>query len=260
MAPRIDIVGIAGAGTGRVHEVLLDGRPQSWVDLDDPTALGFAYLRRMADVVDLAAPPGDRLRVLHVGGGAMSLARYVAATRPTSPQVVLEPDAELVERVRAELPLPARSGVKVRVTDGRSGQAALRDAAWDVVLVDAFDDGAVPPDLVSAEAAAELARVLAPGGLAVLNLTDRAPFPFVRRVVAGLGTPLAAPAAVVETATLRGRREGNVVLVTSPDPARLTAIVAALPRRIGSDPSRVLDPGKVGDSFGGGEPLRTPRG
>ena len=150
--------------------------------------------------------------------------------------------------------------MKVRLTDGRSGLAALADGAWDVVLVDAFDDGTVPPDLVSEDAAAELARVLAPDGVAVLNLTDRAPFPFVRRVVAGLGTALAPPAAVVETATLRGRREGNVVLVTSSERARLTGVVATLPQRIGSDPSRVLDPGKVGDSFGGGEPLRTPRG
>jgi spermidine synthase len=215
----------------------------------------------MADVVDLAAPAGERLRVLHVGGGAMSLARYVAATRPTSPQVVLEPDAELVDRVRAELPLPRRSGVKVRVTDGRAGLAALRDDAWDVVLVDAFDDGVVPADLVTPDAAAELARVLASDGLVVLNVTDRAPFPFVRQVVAGLVTAFAPPAAVVETATLRGRREGNVVLLAATEPARLTPIVAALPAMIGSDPSRVLDPRRVGDSFGGGEAVvRTPRG
>lgn len=251
---------LAVDGPGGAVVVRLDGRPQSWVDPDDPTALGFAYLRRLADVVDLAAPPGERLRVLHVGGGAMSLARYVAATRPTSPQVVLEPDAELVARVRDELPLPRRSGVKVRVVDGRTGLAALRDDAWDVVLVDAFDDGEVPTDLVTAEAAAELARVLAADGVAALNVTDRAPFPFVRRVVAGLVTGFAPPAAVVETATLRGRREGNVVLLATARPARLRQIVAGLPERIGSDPSRVLDPSRVGDSFGGGESLRTPRG
>ncbi len=260
MAPRIEITEVTGTAPGRVHELRLDGRPQSWVDLDDPASLGFAYLRRMADVVDLAGPPGERLRVLHVGGGAMSLARYVAATRPTSPQVVLEPDAELVERVRAELPLPRRSGIKVRITDGRSGLAALRDASWDVVLVDAFDAGEVPTDLVTPDGVAELARVLAPAGVAVLNLTDRAPFPFVRRVVAGVTAAFAPPAAVVETATLRGRREGNVVLVAAAEPAWLTGIVAALPRRIGSDPSRVLDPVKVSDSFGGGEPVRTRRG
>lgn len=38
--------------------LLLDGAPQSHVDLDDPTYLDFAYQRRLGHIVDLAAPPG----------------------------------------------------------------------------------------------------------------------------------------------------------------------------------------------------------
>src|SRR5215831_7934686 len=78
--------------------LLLDRIRQSYVDLDDPTYLDFEYLRSMADVVD-ALPPGP-LAVVHVGGGGCTFARYVAATRPGSSQVVLEPDAALIELVR----------------------------------------------------------------------------------------------------------------------------------------------------------------
>ena len=59
--------------------LMVDGTPQSYVDLDDPLYLEFEYVRRLGHVVDLAAPAGQPLRVLHLGAGALSLARYVAA-------------------------------------------------------------------------------------------------------------------------------------------------------------------------------------
>jgi hypothetical protein len=64
--------------------LLLDGYPQSYVDVGDPGHLEFEYVRRLASVVDLAAPLGEPLSVLHLGGGALTMPRYVAATRPRS--------------------------------------------------------------------------------------------------------------------------------------------------------------------------------
>jgi hypothetical protein len=55
----------------RAFTLLLDGAPQSHVDLTDPTYLEFEYIRRMAAAIDLIAPPGAPLRVLHLGGGAL---------------------------------------------------------------------------------------------------------------------------------------------------------------------------------------------
>src|SRR5215475_15463726 len=91
--------------------LLADGVPQSHVDLSDPTYLDFEYVRRLGHLVDLAAPAGQPIRVLHLGGGALTLARYVAATRPGSSQLAVEADGALVELVREWLPLEA----KVRV-------------------------------------------------------------------------------------------------------------------------------------------------
>src|SRR3954447_24569689 len=75
----------------------MSGMDQSCVDLDDPTRIVFDYVRRLADVVDAVGPPGAPLRVVHVGGAAMTLPRYVATTRPRSSQVVLEPAAAVTE-------------------------------------------------------------------------------------------------------------------------------------------------------------------
>ncbi|GAB3517213.1 fused MFS/spermidine synthase [Phytohabitans suffuscus] len=116
---------------GRAFTLVLDGAPQSYVDLDDPTYLEFEYVRRMAIAVDLAAPPRRPLRVLHLGGGALSLPRYVASTRPGSAQRVVEVDGALVELVRRELPwsrVTAASGPRNAASGPRNG-AARADGA-----------------------------------------------------------------------------------------------------------------------------------
>src|SRR5260370_26183424 len=103
---------VADPARARAWTLLIDGTPQSHVDLDDPEYLDFEYVRRLGHVVDLAAPPGRPLRVLHLGAGGLTLARYVAATRPRSSQLVAEIDGALVEWIRRVLPagLPAHTG------------------------------------------------------------------------------------------------------------------------------------------------------
>lgn len=231
----------------------MDGQAQSCVDLDDPTRLEFDYVRRIADVIDAWGDPGARTRILHVGGAAMTLPRYVAATRPTSAQVVLEPAADVIELVRRDLPLPPRSGIKVRPVDGRTGLAAIRDDSLDLVVVDAFAGGRVPGGLVTSECAASYARVLVDDGLLLLNLVDAAPFAWTRRVVASVRTTLPALMVSAEPATLRGRRPGNLLLVAS----RSAVPTAALRARAGTgaSPYRVLDAAAVSDRLGGGRPF-----
>ena len=97
--------------------LLVDGVPQSHVDLNDPGHLEFEYVRRLGHVLDTAAPAAQPLRVLHLGAGALTLARYVAATRPGSRQAAVDIDASLAELVRVRLPLRR---VRVRVGDARA--------------------------------------------------------------------------------------------------------------------------------------------
>src|SRR6516164_7927348 len=142
--------------------LLVDGVPQSHIDLDDPGYLDFEYVRRLGHVIDTAAPPGQPLRVLHLGAGALTLARYVAATRPGSPQLAVEVDAALVDLVRLRLPLRR---VRVRVGDARAVLERLRAGSYDVVIADVFAAGRTPAHLTSVEFVAAARRVLGGDGV-----------------------------------------------------------------------------------------------
>jgi len=218
---------------GSLVTVVLDGQPQSAVDLDDPERLDFEYVQHLALCIDCLAPEG-LLRVSHVGGAGLTLARWVQHRRPRSPQVVLEPDVALTEAVRRELPLPRGHRIRVRPVDGLTGVAALGDASADVVVVDAYGAGRVPPELSTVEWFADVGRVLVPGGLLVANVADEPGMRYAARVVAGARVALGHVAVVGLHEVLKGKRFGNVVLVGSTGPLdlwtlRRAAASAALP-------------------------------
>ncbi|MGV9212037.1 spermidine synthase [Micromonospora sp. RB23] len=218
--------------------LLLDGAPQSHVDLNDPTHLEFEYVRRLAAALDLVAPPGEPLRVLHLGGGALTLPRYVSATRPGSTQRVSEVDGALVELVRRVLPWPTDPRLRVRVQDARAVLASTRDASYDVVVADVFAGARTPAHLTSVEYAAEVARVLRPAGWLLANLADGPPLRYARSQVATVRSVLPEACLVGDAGVLRGRRYGNLVLVAG----RTTPPVPALTRRAAGDwfPGRVV--------------------
>lgn len=128
----------------RAWTLLVDGAPQSHVDLDDPAHLDFAYQRRLGHIADLLAPPGKPIQAVHLGGGAFTMARYIAATRPRSTQQVVERDAALVQLVRRELPLDPTARVRVRAVDAREGLAKIPDGWADLVIADVFSAARTP--------------------------------------------------------------------------------------------------------------------
>ncbi|MFH9425352.1 spermidine synthase [Streptomyces sp. NPDC017529] len=223
----------------RPHAWLLtvDGAPQSYVDLDAPTDLEFEYARRLAAVLDTAAAPAEPLDVLHLGGGALTLPRYLAATRPGSRQQVIEADRGLLALVAEWLPLPADSGIEVRAADARTALEAAPEHSADVIVADVFGGSRVPAHLTSVEYARAAARALRPQGLYAANLADSAPFGFLRAQLANFATVFTNLCVIAEPAVLRGRRFGNVVLAAS----RAELPLAQLARRAAADvfPARV---------------------
>jgi spermidine synthase len=217
--------------------LLLDGTAQSHVDLDDPTHLEFEYVRRLAHVADLAAPPTAPLRSLHLGGGAWTLARYVAATRPGSPQQVVELDAGLVDLVSSRLPADG-TGIEVTVADARAALATVPPRSVDLLVLDVFAGARTPAHLTSVEFVRAAAAALAPGGVYAANVADGGPLTFARTQVAAAAAVFPEMAVVAVPQLLRGRRFGNLVLVASGAPLPVTELV----RRMAGDPfpARVL--------------------
>jgi spermidine synthase len=219
--------------------LLVDGVPQSHVDLGEPRHLELEYMRRLGHLADLAAPPGMPLRVLHLGGGGLTLARYVAATRPGSDQLAVESDAEVAALVRARLPLnrpgrpPRGTGqVKIRLGDARAALTRLPGGSYDMVIMDAFAGAQTPAHLTSAEFTAAAATVLAPSGIFAANVGDGPPLAHARARVATVRSVFRHVCVIAEPGVLRGRRFGNLVVAASgaelPD--------QALIRRIAGDP------------------------
>jgi spermidine synthase len=233
--------------------LLVNGTPQSHVDLDDPVHLEFEYVRRLGHVLDLAAEPGAPIDVVHLGGGALTLPRYVAVTRPGSRQRVVEIDQPLTDLVRELLPLPRGARVRVRADDARAGLTALPPASADVVVTDVFAGARTPAHLTSVEFATEVRRVLRPGGVCAANVADGPPLRFARGQVATLRAVFRHVCLLAEPGTLRGRRFGNLVAVASDAPLP----VAALVRRCAADPmpARVVDGPALATFAGGARPV-----
>jgi spermidine synthase len=220
----------------RAWLLTVDGAPQSYVDLDNPLHLEFEYARRLAHALDVAAPRGVPLDVMHLGGGALTLPRYLAATRPGSRQHVVEADRRLAALVAEHLPLDAAAArLATHTEDARAWLERVPDARADVLVTDVFGGSRVPGHLTSVAFADQAARVLRPGGMYLANLADAAPFTFLGSQIATLLDVFGSGSVclLAEPAVLRGRRFGNTVLAARRDGE---PPLDALARRLASDP------------------------
>lgn len=208
---------------------------QSWVDPDRPDELAFEYVQHLAMFLDetvLARPEDERVRVVHIGGGGLTLPRWVEWRRPRTAQVVCEPDSELTAEVRRKIPLGKFSGIKIRDVDGLAGVAAMPPSWADAMIVDAFDGAQVPGELATAEFFDDAARVLRPGGVFAMNLTDHAPFDWARRCIAGIAGRFRHLVVGAEPAVLKGRRFGNLVCGASSQPLPTPSLVKQAARQV----------------------------
>jgi spermidine synthase len=221
--------------------LIVDGTPQSHVNLDDPSQLFFEYIQRMGHVIDQLGMPGEPITAVHLGAGALTLPRYIEATRPGSRQQVIELETELVDFVRRELPWSRSASIRVRHGDAREvlGRlpAGLHGSA-DLVVVDVFSGARTPAHVTSVEFYREVAALLKPDGVIAINVADGPGLQFARGQAATLLAVVADVAALAETQILKGRRFGNVVLIGSPG----TLPLDWMPRLLagGPHPSKVV--------------------
>lgn len=196
------------------------GVPQSFVDLDDPTDLVFGYVQAIGAILDQV--PGSAY--VHVGGGAMTVPRYLGVRRPGARHLVLEPDTVLTAEVLAVMPLPDALDLRIEATDGAAGIAACADASADVVVVDAAVGGEAPAELLAEPFLRDVRRVLRAGGVVIGNLPG------------GVECPASLPDAVgavfahrllVGNEAVRRTGVGNLVYAASTRPLPLPRIADA---------------------------------
>jgi spermidine synthase len=204
------------------RSLVLDGLRHSYVDLEDATHLELAYAQRIADV--LAEQPAGPLDVLHLGLGAGSLPRHLAAVRPGSRSTVLEVDPQLPDIGRDQLGLAEVPDLEIVVADARTAIAELPGNSYDVVVGDAFGGRAVPWHLTTSEMVEQVQRVLEPDGVYALNVIDQPPLSFARAQTATLLATFDDVAVLAPPEALAGDEGGNLVLVAGDAPVDLQSL------------------------------------
>jgi spermidine synthase len=234
------------------YMLVVDGTPQSHVNTEDPGQLSFEYVARIGHVIDQLGMPGEPITAIHLGAGALTLPRYIHATRPGSRQQVIELERELVDLVRSEMPLPRDAGIRIRYGDARAvlGRlpAGLTGTA-DLVVVDIFSGARTPAHVTSVEFYREAATLLAPTGVMAVNIADGPGLRFARSQAATLVAALEDVAVLAETQVLKGRRFGNVVIIGT----KGTLPLDWMPRLLagGPHPSKVVSGRELRDWIAG---------
>lgn len=222
----------------------INGMQSSHVDLNDPLRLDFEYMRWMVALIEDRWSLTERLRVLHLGGGACSLARYLVATFPNSRNTVVEIDGQLAVNVREWFGLPKAPLLKIRVGEAREVTSSLTENSRDVVIRDVFSGRFTPTLLLTEEFTAQVKRVLAPEGIYLLNCGDTPALANARREASTVAGAFRHTAIIADPPMLKGRRFGNLVIAGSDVPL---ATGGGLPRKLlgGAMPATLWDDEQV---------------
>ena len=214
--------------------------------------LDFEYMRWIAAVLDshiqIHLNP-EKLRITHLGGGACSLARYCADVYPNSRNTVVELDAKLAEYVRDWFDIPKSPRVKIRVGDAGTVTRSFAPASRDVVIRDVFAVDKTPAELTGVDFVRTVDHSLAPGGLYILNCGDDRALNAARAEATALLEVFEYVSIVADSAMLKGRRRGNIILAGShvPLPQLGSAEAASISRILmgGGVPAQYWDTEKV---------------
>lgn len=243
--------------------ISVNGVPSSHVVLSEPRVLAFEYMQWIATSLRAHVAgnlDANALRVTHLGGGACSLARYLADVYPRSRNTVVELDGELARLAREWFDIPRSPRVKIRVDDARDVATSFTPASRDVIIRDAFAGAVTPEDLTTVEFFADCHRGLSPAGIYVANCGDHPDLRGAKAELAGMAQVWSHVAVVADPSMLKGRRYGNIVLLASDAPL-LDADSPSMPAVArdllgGAVPAQYKDEAWVRQFFSGAKPRR----
>jgi spermidine synthase len=208
--------------------LILDDGWHSKVDVDDPEYLEFEYIRAFRIAIDAWRSPPQKIRALHIGGGGFTMPRYLKATRPGTDSVVFEVDPKLVKLDQQKLGLVLADDLRTKAGDGRQNLRKQPSASVDLVVGDAFGGQSVPWHLATREVTSDIRRVIAPGGLYVLNVIDNPPLRFIKAEIATVKSVFKHVAVMSFPEVFAGETGANFVIVAADEPLPLPGLVSAL--------------------------------
>ncbi|KQV07696.1 spermidine synthase [Leifsonia sp. Root112D2] len=220
---------VPNRGTNGGFSLVIDGTTQSHVNPEDPRDLQLDYVRAIAGLIEAAFPAIRPLNALHLGGGALTVPRYVGATRTGSRQRVVELHGDLLNFVLENLPLASDVDLELVVGDARTAveeHVGTDSAVWDLVTVDVFSGSIAPRHVSTSEFYSMIADALSPDGVVIVNTLTSHGLPFTYDAAVTLSSLFPHVVAVAPQAVVAGERNGNIVLAASRRPIELPDLAA----------------------------------
>lgn len=241
----------------------INGMESSHVVVGRPRELDFEYMRWLVAVVEAhieTTLDPDKLRITHLGGGACSMARYLADVYPNSRNTVVELDGKLAELVREWFELPKAPRVKIRVGEAREVTETFAPSSRDIIIRDVFAGYVTPTPLTTLEFTQIVSEALSPEGLYIINCGDNRDLAGARAEAAAIAEVFEHTCAVADSAMFKGRRRGNVIIAGSHAPLPVTGenITAQITKRLlgGGVPAQYKDDAWVRNFARGARPRR----
>lgn len=158
--------------------------PQSHVNLAHLEEVFYEYLARIANHLQVLRSPENPLKMLHLGAGALTLARWASIVYPSSTHVAVDIERALLDFVLTHLPLPPSCQLRPIVADARAVLSdELQGEKFDVIVLDIFSGPEAPEHLTTAEYYAELRNSLSEDGILFVNIGDDPPLNFAKTQV-----------------------------------------------------------------------------
>jgi len=144
------------------------------------------------------------------------------------------------------------------VGEAREVTASLTAGSRDLVIRDVFAGSETPRPLTTAEFTAQARRVLAPGGVYVVNCGDAPDLVRARAEAATISEAFAHTAIIADPPMLKGRRYGNIIIAGSDSPLAEGDQAARLARELlgGGVPAQLWEDAQVRRFALGSRPLR----
>ncbi len=143
---------------------------QSAMALDNPERLELAYVRAMLAAL-IFVPVPHRVLLLGLGGG--SLARFLISQFDQCSVDAVERRPGVVDIARTYFGLPRDARLSIEVAEAvehTESLARVLEAAYDLILVDAYDHQGMDSSVNAEEFFSACARLLRPTGVVSINL------------------------------------------------------------------------------------------